>query len=254
MRLSFLLEKWPPFNQPPCSQMRSCAYPFELSTSIYIVFITFRWSTTSTDPKTPSQLQPQFNALCQALKLDPEAPDTLSTIKDPIRTPWSLITHLIETDALGQFGTFRGASSADWVTVNPGLMEWQRSGGLARGLKEHGVKSILIGDLIDEWYLYSIAHPINGPSDLLPNLERYFPKAVAEHMIDAFPQLSKDAGSKEATRLYGDIMSFGQVHLPVRLFARDMASNGFPVLRYEIRWTPEQHRPFGKFVLHMLMR
>ncbi|KAF9485573.1 carboxylesterase [Pholiota conissans] len=202
-----------------------------------------------TDPKTPSRLQPQYDALCRGLKLDPEASDTLSILRDPVRIPWSTITHIIETDALGLFGTFRGCSSKDWATVDPGLMEWQRSGGLARGLKEHGVKSVLIGDLTDEWYLYSIAHPITGPRDILPNLERYFPKTVAEHMIEAFPPLPESAGSEEATRLYGDIMSFGQVHLPVRVFARDMAANGFPVLRYEIRWSPEQHRPFG-YVTH----
>ena len=32
----------------------------------------------------------------------------------------------------------------------------------------------------------------------------------------------------------------------MRLLARDLLKAGFPVLRYEIRWTPEQVRPFGE--------
>ncbi|KJA19623.1 hypothetical protein HYPSUDRAFT_44186 [Hypholoma sublateritium FD-334 SS-4] len=203
-----------------------------------------------TDPKTPVELQPQFDALCRALDLDPRASDILTVLKDPSRVPWSSITRAIENEEiLGHFGTFRGALSNDWVNVRPGLVEWQRSGGLARGLQDHGVKSVVIGDLTEEWYLYSIAHPIKGPQDILPNMERYYPKQVAQRMIAAFPQLPDDAGSKESARLYGEIMSLGQVHLPVRLFSQEMISHGFPVLRYQIGWSPEQHRPYG-YVTH----
>jgi len=67
--------------------------------------------------------------------------------------------------------------------------------------------------------------------------------------MEAFPELPPSADSKAVAKLYGDIMSCGQVHLPVRMFARDMEMNGFPVLRYEIRWTPEQYRPLG-YVTH----
>ncbi|KAF9563588.1 carboxylesterase [Agrocybe pediades] len=202
-----------------------------------------------TDPKTPAELRPQFDALCRALKLDPEAPNILATLKDPIKVPWKSITEIIENEGFGKYGTFRGCLSDDWITVSPGPMEWQHSGLFARALKEHGVRSIVVGDLTEEWYLYSIAHPIRTPRDILPNLKRYFPTNVARKMIDAFPRLSDGAGSNECVRLYGDIMSCGQVHLPVRLMARDLEASGFPVLRYEIRWTPEQHRPFG-YVTH----
>ncbi|KDR80904.1 hypothetical protein GALMADRAFT_241413 [Galerina marginata CBS 339.88] len=201
-----------------------------------------------TDPKTPLELRPQFDELCRALKLDPDAPDILPTLRDPSKVPWESITKVIETD-LGHFGTFRGCLSEDWISVDPGPMEWQRSGGLARGLLAHGVRSVVVGDLTEEWYLYSIAHPINGPLDILPNLERYFPTDIAKKMVGVFPQLPANAGSEESTRLYGDIMSVGQVHLPVRLLAKDLESSGYPILRYEIRWSPEQHRPFG-YVTH----
>ena len=123
-------------------------------------------------------------------------------------------------------------------------MAWQRSGELGRGLLAHGVKCVVIGDLTEEWYLYSIAHPIEGPQDILPNLERYFPTNVATNLIKEFRPPLEDP--EEAVKLFGEILSCGQVHLPVRIFAKDMAASGFPVLRYEIRWTPEQNRTAGK--------
>ena len=200
-----------------------------------------------TDSKTQAELQTQFNALCRALHLNPESPDIMTTLRDPARVSWESITKVIETDGLGPYGTFRGCLSEDWISTNPGPMEWQKSGGLARGLKARGVRAVVIGDLTEEWFLYSIAHPIRGPQDVLPNLERYFPTDVAKQMIEIFPKLPPSADTEAAAKLYGDIMSCGQVHLPVRMFARDMEMNGFPVIRYEIRWTPEQYRPLGAF-------
>jgi hypothetical protein len=52
-------------------------------------------------------------------------------------------------------------------------------------------------------------------------------------MIEKWRKLPYGAG-QEAQRLYGEILSCGQVHLPVRLLARDLQATGFPVLRYEI--------------------
>ena len=51
--------------------------------------------------------------------------------------------------------------------------------------------------------------------------------------------------AERAARVFGDVLAEGQVHLPVRLFARDMLAARFPLVRYEIRWTPEQLRPLG---------
>ncbi|KAH9479263.1 putative esterase [Psilocybe cubensis] len=202
-----------------------------------------------TDPKTPEELRPQFIALCEALGLDPEAPDVLNTLKDPSKISWQSITKVIETDAIGHFGTFRGCLSEDWISVNPGPMEWQRCGGLSRGLRTRGVSSIVVGDLIEEWYLYSIAHPIKHPEDILPNLERYMPTDLAQKLLEVFPKLPPDAGAKDSAKLYGDILSCTQVHLPARLLAKDLEAQGYPIMRYEIRWTPEKYRPLG-YVTH----
>jgi len=45
------------------------------------------------------------------------------------------------------------------------------------------------------------------------------------------------------------VLSDGQVHLPTRLLARDLASHGMPVVRYEIHWTPPALRTQG-YITH----
>lgn len=203
----------------------------------------------STNPKTPTELRPQFHALCRALNLDPDGVDTLSALRDPSKISWKSITHLIETDALGtEYGTFRGCLDGSWLASSPDPMTWQRTGGFGKGLREHGIRSVILGDLTEEWYLYSIAHPILSPRDIAPNLERYYSEEIVKRMVGMYRTLPEDAESEQARRLFGEILSDAQVHLPVRLLVRDLQAAGFPTFRYEIRWTPEQSRPEGEWI------
>ena len=129
-------------------------------------------------------------------------------------------------------------------------MARQRSGMFSASLRAHGVKGIVMGDLTEEWYLYSIAHPISSPKDILPNLSRYFPDDVSRKLLNRIERLArfKDEEDNVTIRLFGEVLSTGQVYLPGRILARDLLASGFPVLRYEIRWTPEEARPFGKIL------
>ncbi|KAI0821857.1 carboxylesterase [Trametes gibbosa] len=200
-----------------------------------------------TTPKTPAELRPQFEALCRALFLDPKAPDILATLRDTQRVPWSAITHAIETDALGAVhGTFRGAWEPSWLGESD-TMAWQRTGGFAKGLKAHGVRAVVVGDLTEEWYIYSLSHPVSTAQDVEINLERYYREEVVHRMLQVNGKRPTDP--EEVARVFGRLLAEGQVHLPVRLLARDLVNAGFPVVRYEIAWTPEQIRPFG-YVTH----
>lgn len=125
-------------------------------------------------------------------------------------------------------------------------MTWQRSGNLARHLRAKGMTSIAIGDLSEEWYLYAIAHPVHAPRDVFPNILRYYPYPITQGLVQKYKTLSEGASVEEAERLMGEILSDGQVHVPVRMFVRDFYKADFPVMRYEIRWTPEQVRPKGE--------
>lgn len=81
-------------------------------------------------------------------------------------------------------------------------------------------------------------------------MTRYYPDPIIETLLNHYPKPAEDASEEELTKLFGVIMSDAQVHLPVRMLTRDLIASGFPVLRYEIRWTPEQVRvPHGKFTM-----
>ncbi|KAI0353921.1 carboxylesterase [Trametes cingulata] len=200
-----------------------------------------------TTPKTPAELRPQFEALCRALLLDPKAPDILTTLRDPKRVPWSAITHAIDNDMLGVvYGTFRGCWEPSWLGESD-TMTWQRTGGFAKGLAAHGVRAVVVGDLTEEWYIYSLSHPISTVRDIEVNMERYYREEVVRKMMELYGKAPTDP--EEVKRVFGRLLAEGQVHLPVRLLARDLVNAGFPVVRYEIAWTPEQVRPFG-YVTH----
>lgn len=206
----------------------------------------------SLPPKTPAELRPQFHALCRAVGLDPAAPDALVKLSDPSVVPASAITHAIETDATGpEYGTFRGSLDGDWLATSPGPMEWQRSGAFAHALKRKGVRSVVVGDLTEEWYLYSIAHgAVHSTAEVRANLERYYPADFVDGALPLFRTVPEGAPVKDFMRLFGEVSSTAQVHCPVRILARDLTNAGFPVLRYEIAWTPEQVRPEGSRSCH----
>lgn len=121
-------------------------------------------------------------------------------------------------------------------------MAWQRSGAFAAGLRRAGVQSVAVGDLSEEWYLYAIAHPIGCAADVRHNLLRYYAEETVDALLALYAPLPADAPLEACFARFGTVLSDGQVHLPVRMLARDLLASGFPVLRYEIRWTPEQVR------------
>ncbi|KAG2363174.1 Alpha/Beta hydrolase protein [Suillus spraguei] len=189
-----------------------------------------------TVPKTPLELRQSFQALCRTLNLDPNASDVLETLRDPAKVPIKAMMKVIETDEVGvEYGTYRGCLDGNWIPTTPDPMTWQRSGGLARALREKGRGVVPLRD----------RHPVQGPQDVFPNVLRYFPLSVVEKLVNMYRTLPSTATVEESMRLMGDILSDGQVHIPVRMFARDFQQAGFPILRYVIRWTPEQLRPKG---------
>lgn len=209
---------------------------------LWCSFVAFAFSITPTEylyrlaPKTQLELQEQFEVLCRALSIDPLDPEALNTLKDPSKVLWTSIVELLTEDKLGPYGTFRGCLDGDWLpsTVDP--MIWQRNGGLAGGLRRVGVKSIVVGDLKDEWYLYAIAHPISSAVDVRKNLLRYYPEDKLDSLLNLYAPLAEDAPQQDCFETFGHVLSDCQVHLPVRLLARDLTAGGFPVLRYGIRW------------------
>lgn len=105
---------------------------------------------------------------------------------------------------------------------------------------------MVVGDLKDEWYVYALSDPINNAKDVKENLKRYYPEKRAEALLGRYdepgPALHEGSTTRECFERYGRVLADAQVHLPVRMLARDLLKSGFPMLRYEIRWTPKQGR------------
>ncbi len=148
---------------------------------------------------------------------------------------------VVETEALGiQHGIFRACLSVDWIQTEPGPMERQRNGEFARGLRERGIQSIVVGEVSDEWYNYSYSHPIYSPFEIGDIVRGYFPDRIANNIIKCFREAKNQ---KEGTMSLGEHLAAGLVHLPIRLLHKDLLAAGFPVVRYRIEWIPEQLRP-----------
>jgi hypothetical protein len=202
-------------------------------------------------PKTPAEYQAQFHAFVTALGQNPDDPDILSILRDRAQVSWQEITKAIETDAAGiEYGTFRGTADNIWMRTSPDPMEWQRSGGLARGLLRAGVKSIIVGELTEEWFLYALAHPVDNADDIVRNLRRYYTNEAVHKILGLYDPLPENVTQEVLFKKFGEILSDGQVYLPVRLLVRDLAAAEYPVLRYQIAWTPEQGRPMGKLLYY----
>lgn len=240
--LDFQQGKTHPLGPPGWNRMPSCKY------GLRCLPRSKTYHEQRIAPKTAAELRPQFEALCRALELDPKLPNILDILRDPQRVPPQALMHVIETDSVGVYnGTFRGCLDGSWMATDPDPMTWQRSGDLGKKLHEKGVKSVIAGDTIEEWYLYSIAHPINSPVDIIPNLLRYYPQSIVDVLIAKYPTLPDNATPEQSQRLFGDILADGQVNIPDRLLARDLRLVDFPVLRYEIHWAPEQLRIGGRW-------
>jgi len=200
------------------------------------------------DPKNDEELQPQFDALCRALKLHPYSRDILDTLRDPVKVPWTAITKVIESNALGiEHGIFRACLSDDWIPAETGLMDSQRSGNFARGLRGRGVQSIVVGEVSDEWYIYSVSHPMSSPQDCRRHLMRHFSDRIVRRLMSCFKEIPEDGDLEAARAVLGQAFSCVLTHFPIRLLHRDLLEADFPVIRYRIEWTPEQLCPNGKF-------
>ncbi|KAJ7788664.1 Alpha/Beta hydrolase protein [Mycena olivaceomarginata] len=156
------------------------------------------------DSKTPEELRPQFEALCRALKIDPASSDALSLLST---VPASEITRVIETDALGtEYGTFRGCLDGKWLPTSRNL--WR---GSARALPK----------------VYLVISLTNGISTQ-SRIPLILPTTLCRTSSGTI------RATEAAQKLFGEILSNSQVHLPVCILIRDL---------HDIRWGPPEDAP-----------
>lgn len=172
-----------------------------------------------TNAVTPSSKAEQFSAFCEALG----AEEDLEALRNEERYPTAAIIDAVQR--MGVQGTFRGVVEDGWIEADQ--MEYQASGQLGRDLVAAGVKVVIMGDVRDEDSFYSIVHDCT-PDNLMFNVARYYPLPLAKALLSAYDQ------DQEPQPLLGRVLADGQVHLPVRMLARDLAKGGLPTVRYTI--------------------
>ncbi|WVR09286.1 hypothetical protein IAU60_006351 [Kwoniella sp. DSM 27419] len=176
------------------------------------------------------------------LGVDPTDPTILDQLRDTATFPTETIIQAVQN--MGELCTFRGVVGTDgWVRADQ--VEWQSQGGLARGLKAAGVKCIIAGDD----YFYKGVHLSSHPSELVPNIARYYPWDQSVKFLEAYvgPEgVPDDATPDQLNALLGRILADGQVHLPVRLLAKELAKEGLPVIRYAVEYVPDFYGPEHK--------
>ncbi|ODN92138.1 hypothetical protein L198_05811 [Cryptococcus wingfieldii CBS 7118] len=192
------------------------------------------------DPLTPAVRKVQFEAFCQALGVDATTPNMLDELRDTAKYPTAKITKAVQD--MGELCTFRGVVGSDgWVRADE--MEFQQSGGLARGLRDAGVKCIVAGDVRDEDSFYRGVHPSKVYDELVPNIARYYPYEQSQRFLDSYPPIPRDSTPQQLDDRLGRVLADGQVHLPVRLLTKDLTAHSFPAVRYAIEFVPVSQGP-----------
>ncbi|WVW85202.1 hypothetical protein I302_107240 [Kwoniella bestiolae CBS 10118] len=194
-------------------------------------------------PVSPATRNVQFDALCEAIGLDPKAPDVLEKLRDTTEFPTANLIKAVQS--MGELCTFRGVIGNDgWVREDQ--VEFQHSGGLAKGLAAAGVKCIIAGDVRDEDFFYKGVHFSQTKAELVPNIARYYPYEQSERFLASYGEIPEGASVDEINTLLGRILADGQVHLPVRMLQTDLVKHSFPVVRYAIESVPKAYGTNGK--------
>ncbi|THU95491.1 carboxylesterase [Dendrothele bispora CBS 962.96] len=195
------------------------------------------------NPKTISEVQPQFEELLNAcsIPLSLSGPEKLAALRsipalDLIDKIMTLVSH-----------TFRPIR--DGVFFPHDMFERFHRGEFAAEFKRRGMK-VLIGETRDEETLYRQTNPPTDLDSLYEQVGNYYSPAVTKVVIDAYYNRKiKDRSAHPDPdqfidpwkKVYGDIISDGQVRAPTRLLVRQLASAGVPlssVHRYLINFRP----------------
>ncbi|KAG7835634.1 hypothetical protein KL942_005172 [Ogataea angusta] len=198
-------------------------------------------------PKTIAEVQNQFDEIIDKLGIDPNASSA-----EKLQKLRSLDTGFIE-DFIPTLSLHTFRAVTDGHFISPNLIRDIRSGKHAKLLSEKGVR-ILIGEVDNELVKYSYLNTPQTVSELPLQVENYYPKIVVPTLMDLYGAEKLDENSpdfkEDLRKVYGAIISDGQVYASARGYINSLVQNGYPenhIYRYRIsfraKWLDQHISP-----------
>lgn len=190
-------------------------------------------------PKTVEESQGQYDEVVTKLGLkDLSATEQLEKLRG---LDISYIEDFISTLDLH---TFRAVTDDHFVSST--ILKDIESGEFSKKLVKKNVK-ILIGEVDNEPWLYSVLNTPKTKEELKLQVENYYPAEIVEPLISKFPEFEQlqesDPDFLEKLRIvFGNILGAGQVYASERAFLNKIVKGGFPtdsIIRYRISYRAE---------------
>ncbi|KAF9260463.1 alpha/beta-hydrolase [Marasmius fiardii PR-910] len=195
------------------------------------------------DPKTSDDVQPQFDELLDACNIPRSLSGTEKLAKLRAISAFDLVDKVMTLAA----HTFRPVRDGDFFPMN--LFDRYLAGDFARQFKDRQLQ-LFIGEVRDEETLYRQTNPPHDLDSLYIEVGNYYSPPVTRKMIDAYlnRKVHKEGAHSDPDpeidfwkKIFGDIISDGQVRAPSRLLVRQLIGAGVPlssIRRYMINWRP----------------
>nr|QFR37230.1 carboxylesterase [Cyberlindnera americana] len=190
-------------------------------------------------PKTIKETQAQFDELCEKLGYNGlTSAEKLAKLRE---LDSFFIEDFIPTLSMH---TFRAVTDDKFVPS--GLIKDLSSGEFTKKMVSKGIR-LLIGEVDNEPWKYSMLNTPTTKDELKLQVENYYPAEVVEPLLKVYPDFNEldpnDPDFQEKLRIvFGDITSDGQVHASSRGFINQMVKFGFPqeqIYRYRISYRAE---------------
>lgn len=206
-------------------------------------------------PKTISDVDVQFDEVCTYFKIDSSLP--CQARLDALRQV-STVDLVAALEHLKNH-TFRPIT--DDIFIHSGMYEYLQSDSFAKEFQRRGCR-LLIGEVANEETLYSAYNSPEEPTleALRLQLSNYYSPELTERILKQY-ELPESEDLSEWKKLFGNIVSDGQVRAPSRVLVRALFANGVPIeciwryqVNYRMSYITEKIAPLSYGVAHAMDR
>ncbi|KAJ5291178.1 hypothetical protein N7478_000429 [Penicillium angulare] len=183
-------------------------------------------------PKALADVNPQFDELCRYFKVsdDLSGSQRVEKLREiDYKDLVSAIRHLDNH-------TFRPVT--DDLFIFQGFTEYHRSGAFAKEFRKRGLR-VLIGEMLNEETLYaSYNTPEPNIDSLRLQVSNYYSPETTDRVLKSY-ELPTTDDPEEWKKVYGDIISDGQVRAPTRWLINSLYSHGVSlgdIWRYRVAY------------------